>query len=221
MASRTCWYCRNDAHMTRIGNPYRPREHEGGATRWLVAASCDACARPNIADFDCERSTRGTAEQYQVEKAKLAFDAETHSELTRIDWQPNNVVVRAVEDVPNGIGEAAGEAIAALAIGAHKASVLMCRAVIEATAKEHGIEKGTLYAKITELEDQRVITPATAEAAHEVRHLGNDMAHGDFATTHVTEAEASEVVEITEAMLAEIYQRPARIARMKLRRLDK
>lgn len=154
-------------------------------------------------------------------KAKSTFDAEEHKDRTYITWQPRNVVVKAVEDVPAGIDEAAGESIAALAIGAYKAAVLMCRAVIEATAKDHEITKGTLYEKITKLEERRVITPATADAAHEIRHLGNDMAHGDFATTSVTEAEAGEVVEITEALLAEVYQRPARIARMKQRRLDK
>lgn len=220
MASRTCWYCRNDAHMTRIGESFRPRGVERGRT-WLIAARCDACFRPNIAEFEVDGSSVASNESSQKAFSTGVFDADDHPKLQRIDWQPKNVVVKAVEDVPEGIDEAAGEAIATLAIGAYKASVLMCRAVIEATAKAHEINKGSLYEKITKLEEKRVITPATADAAHEVRHIGNDMAHGDFATTSVTEAEASEVVEITEAMLAEVYQRPARIARMKQRRLDK
>jgi hypothetical protein len=135
-------------------------------------------------------------------------------------WQPIKAIVQEVPDVPPGIDEAAGEAIAALTIGANKAAVLMCRAVIEATAKNHGINTGTLSGKIGQLNEQRVITPSTADAAHEIRHLGNDMAHGDFATTTVTPEEAAEVVEITEALLAEVYQRPAQIQRMKERRLN-
>lgn len=220
MASRTCWHCDNDAHMTRLGDPYRP-QHEAVSLVWMVTASCDACSRPSIAEFEVEGTDAGTFEPDLLKKAKKAFDAESHPTRLRIDWQPKQAVVKAVEDVPEGIGEAAGEAIATLAIGAYKASVLMCRAVIEATAKDNEIVKGNLYEKITKLEEKRIITPATADAAHEIRHLGNDMAHGDFATTNVTEAEASEVVEITEALLAEVYQRPARIARMKQRRLDK
>lgn len=220
MASRTCWHCGNDSHMTRLTSPYRPRGRHGRGT-WLVAASCDGCGRPNIAEFDVDDSKVVGIEDNRIANARIVFDGEDDLRLQRIDWQPNNVVVKAVEDVPSGIDEAAGEAIAALSIGAYKASVLMCRAVIEATAKQHKIEKGSLHEKITKLEEQRVITPSTAEAAHEVRHLGNDMAHGDFATTTVTEAEAGEVMEITEALLAEVYQRPARIERMKQRRLDK
>ena len=136
-----------------------------------------------------------------------------------IDWQPKGAVVRKVEDVPAGIDEAAGEAIAALAIGAYKATVLMCRAVIEATAKEHGITNGTLVSKIDELKKQDVINKTTQEAAHEIRHLGNDMAHGDFATTSVTEIEAREVLAITEAILEEVFQRPIRIQRLREARL--
>lgn len=162
-----------------------------------------------------------TAVSYWASQARKAFDERDSPKLRRLEWQPKHAVVKAVEDVPAGIDEAAGEAIAALHIGAYKAAVLMCRAVIEATAKDKGIENGNLYGKITKLEEERVITPATADAAHEIRHLGNDMAHGDFATTTVTDAEAAEVVEITEALLAEVYQRPARIERMRQRRLDK
>lgn len=220
MASRTCWYCSNDAHMTRLSDPYRPRTLDN-PNQWLVAAKCDACFRPNLADIEVAPTSIGRSDQYQMPHARQIFDALDHKDMIRIDWQPKNIVVKAVIDVPEGIGEAAGEAVAALAIGAYKAAVLMCRAVIEATAKDHDVKTGTLAAKITELEAKRVITPSIADAAHEVRHLGNDMAHGDFATTTVSEAEASEVVEITEAILAEVYQRPARIARMKQRRFDK
>lgn len=200
--------------MTLLADPYQARDQRGDGL-WTATAKCDSCDRPSSAVFQAEVSQGYKSADARM--ARLTFDAGKAS----FAWQPINVVLEAVRDVPAGIDEAAGEAIAALAIGANKAAVLMCRAVIEATAKEHGITQGTLAAKIDKLEEGRSITPGIKDAAHEIRHLGNDMAHGDFATTNVTADEAAEVVEITEAMLAEVYQRPAQIQRMRERRQTK
>lgn len=197
--------------MTLVADPHASGSE--GSDNWTAAGRCDQCAAINIATFTLITQSRG-----KPSLARAAFNKESGYALETMDWQPKNAVVRSLEDVPKGIDEAAGEAIAALTIGAHKSAVLMSRSVIEATAKDQGIDAGSLYGKISKLEEQRVITPSTADAAHEVRFLGNDMAHGDFATTSITEAEAAEVVEIIEAMLAEVYQRPARIERMRQRR---
>lgn len=218
MASRICWNCQRDAHMTRIGDPWNPKPlSETEKLFWVATARCDSCSHPSIAEYASDQRQYSSS---SVSRAAAAFDAPDASEDLGIDWHPKHAVVRKVVDVPSGIDEAAGEAIATLAIGAYKAAVLMCRSVIEATAKDHDITVFSLAAKIDELEQKRVINPGTAEAAHEIRHLGNDMAHGDFATTIVTEIEAREVVEITEAILEEVYQRPARIARLKAKRLE-
>lgn len=201
--------------MTRQGDAWNPKPLSTTKSRqWVVTARCDNCGHPNIAEFDRDHSQKVSP----VTAASTDFDQPDASDEFAFDWQPKNAVVRKVVDVPTGIDEAAGEAIAALAIGAYKAAVLMCRSVIEATAKDHGIVKGTLAAKIAEMEKQRVINPGTVAAATEIRHLGNDMAHGDFATTKISEGDAREVVEITEAILEEVYQRPARIARLQSQR---
>jgi hypothetical protein len=50
------------------------------------------------------------------------------------------------------------------------------------------------------------------EAAHEVRYLGNDMAHGDFVTI-VAEQEADETLGLMAEVLAEVFQSQARIQR--------
>jgi len=48
------------------------------------------------------------------------------------------------------------------------------------------------------------IRPGIAEAAHEVRHLGNDMAHGDFAE-QVDHEEAELALELVAAILDELW----------------
>jgi len=61
------------------------------------------------------------------------------------------------------------------------AAILMARTTIEATAKSQAIITGSLIAKIDAMAmaTAQLIRPALRDAAHAIRHLGNDMAHGD------------------------------------------
>jgi hypothetical protein len=56
--------------------------------------------------------------------------------------------------------------------------------------------------------------------AHEVRHLGNDMAHGDF-VTQVNREDAELILTLMSEVLAEVYQSPARVAKAKSARAAK
>lgn len=56
-----------------------------------------------------------------------------------------------------------------------------------------------------------------AEQAHELRHFGNDMAHGDF-TQPTTKEEAEEIVGLMAEVLREVYQAPAKLERLKAQR---
>jgi hypothetical protein len=93
----------------------------------------------------------------------------------------------------------------------------MARAVVEATAKEKGITNGRLIEKIDKLEEDRIIRPTVAAGCHEVRHLGNDMAHGDF-TDPVTAEEAGEVLLLMAELLHDVFQQDARVERMRAAR---
>jgi len=95
----------------------------------------------------------------------------------------------------------------------------MARAVIEASAKENGITTGNLRDKIDELASGGFIRSLVADAAHEVRFLGNDMAHGDFATSQITRDDADEVLELMDAFLTELFALPTKIERRKQKRL--
>ena len=55
---------------------------------------------------------------------------------------------------------------------------MLARAVIEATAKDQGIAKGTLHDKIEAMATNGLIRTMIKDAAHGVRELGNEMAHG-------------------------------------------
>jgi hypothetical protein len=122
-------------------------------------------------------------------------------------------------DVPDAIAGAAREAQQALAASAARASVLMARATLEATAKDKGITTGTLGSKIEKLSAQGLISQNMKEVADEIRLAGNEAAHGDILYEPISIADAKEIVELMDAMLMRIYQEPTKVARVRASRL--
>jgi hypothetical protein len=133
---------------------------------------------------------------------------------------PETVGGKSFADVPQHISGAADEAYRCYSIHAYRASTLLARSVIEATAKEVGITNGTLAKKIDELHDRGLIREYVQDGAHEVRYLGNDMAHGDFVDP-VDEEEAELALSLMDEILEEIFQAPARVNAARARRLAK
>ena len=132
-------------------------------------------------------------------------------------WYPSKGQAPEFPDVPPHIASAAAEAHAARSINALMASILMARTVVEASAKSKEILTGQLWAKIDELESRSFIRESTREAAHEIRHFGNDMAHGDLETPPTGE-DADEVLALMDEVLNEVFQGPARTAKLRARR---
>lgn len=91
---------------------------------------------------------------------------------------------------------------------------------MEATAKDKGITSGTLAQKIDKMCERRLVREHVRDAAHEVRHFGNELAHGGFVQP-VSEEEASEAVQLMEEVLNEVFQSPAKVARARAARLAK
>jgi hypothetical protein len=119
-------------------------------------------------------------------------------------------------DVPPDIADAAAEAyVCWYRADANRGAVIVARAVIEATAKDKGITKGRLIEKIDAM--SALIRPHVRQGAHEIRLLGNDMAHGDLAE-HVTNEDAELVLRLMSEVLDDVYQSPARVARAKAAR---
>lgn len=63
-------------------------------------------------------------------------------------------------------------------------------------------------------------TSPLPDAAHEIRHLGTDMAHGDLAEP-VSKSDATEILTLMDEVLAEVFQSPARVARLQAARAAK
>lgn len=140
--------------------------------------------------------------------------------IKREGWEPKYGAWQAFPDVPEYIAEAAGEATYCQTMEAHRAAGALARAVIEATAKEKGIVGGNLHAKIEAMHAQGLLREHIKDAAHEVRHFGNDMAHGDFVDP-VDADEAAEAIALMAEVLNEVFQSPAKVTRARAARLAK
>jgi len=206
MASRVCWYCDTKSHMTMHGEPVELIQDW-----WQGAYRCDECSRLSIATAALDGYSGQSLRNLSDWLAAAASD---------IDWMPLNGITRDFPDVPEHIASAASEAYVCLSVGAYRGTGALARAVVEATAKEKGITTGLISQKIDALHAQGVVREHVKEAAHEIRHFGNDMAHGDF-TDPVTREEAEEIAQLMSEVLDEVFQSPARVAKRQAARLAK
>ena len=196
MASTTCGRCGRLTHMTEFSKEVENDTYDVKITE--QAFICDNCGRMNMLS-----SIQPTRASYSV-----------HAFTGREEWYPRPGERKAFADVPEHIADAASEATLCFSIGAYRATGSLARAVVEATAKEEGAEGRDLYQRIEALAESGDIRKHTKDQAHEVRHFGNGMAHGDF-TDPVTQEEAAEVVELMSEILDEVFQSPARLERVR------
>ena len=206
MTATTCWNCGATAHMTPIAGAVSVQQLPL-RRRVMGCFRCDGCQALNIA----------VAAGFPGTEDPLAW-------LTRKknkEWTPKParvVPVKLFPDVPAEIAAAASEAYRCrMMANANRAAILLARSVIEATAKDKGITKGTLIQKIDRLYDDRLIRPDVRDGAHEVRHLGNDMAHGDFVHV-VSDGDADLMLTLMSEVLVDVYQSPARVASARVNR---
>ena len=196
MASTTCWKCLRVAHMTPVEGSAAVEQH-ALYEDIMGCFRCDGCGALNIA----------MARRWSAKQDPLAWLAGKKN----VEWKPQPLrprVVKTFPDVPAEIAQAASEAHRCMQVSG-RAAVLMARSVIEATAKDRGITKGKLIDKIDALSE--MVRPHVRDGAHEVRLLGNDMAHGDF-TQYVSSEDANLVLTLMDEVLHDVYQSPARVA---------
>lgn len=198
MAGRTCWYCKQVAHHTLEGTTVDHRIDNGYRIYGLMR--CSQCGVASLAATKSDHRYPDSGRE------------ELRSDRANLKWWPTLAQSQTFPDVPELIAAAATEAHECFSIGAHRAALILARAVIEAAAKEKGATRGTLAAKIDALHEEGVIRGVIKDAAHDVRDSGNEMAHGDF-VTDVTKEDAEEVLFLMGKVLDDVFQTPAMTAK--------
>jgi len=176
-----------------------------------AAFSCVYCDMLNLAHL-----TFNADEVYLPGSSDESVDRFIIDHASEVRWLPERFDERHFADVPDAIGSVAKEAYTCFDVNAYRGAIILARAVIEATAKSQGIEKGSLEAKIKGMADAGLLTRHVVAAADAIRDSGNAVAHGDFAeyTIDVDEEEVSEVLDLMTLVLQEIFQSPAKSARV-------
>ncbi len=128
MASRVCWNCDTKAHMTFVSNSMVSHDLDDAM---LVAGmfTCDECGHPSMGIGSARRGYSAVPDLLEGPGTR---------------WEPAHGAARDFPDVPDHIADAATEAVRCHSINAFRASILLARSVIEATAKEKGITSGRL-----------------------------------------------------------------------------
>lgn len=187
--TRVCLYCNVTARFTFQWSDDHWVDDFDSFTRFV--ATCDNCGMPVCG----------------------AYTSDDDPEDIKV-W-PAFVANKSYPDVPAAMASAASEAHQALGAEAPRAALAVARAVIEAIAKDKGITQGILQAKINQLAAGGHISEAMKEAAHAIRLVGNDAAHGDLVGDLISIDEAREVVDLMDDILEDVYQRPAKVARVR------
>jgi hypothetical protein len=191
--------------QARYYNPINPFTLRN-ITRLNAAFTCDQCGAMSVGEMIMDGDLGGMNRvEYFLEQAD------------DMRWIPLHATGRDFPDVPVHIGDAASEAFECHSIQGFRAACSLARAVIEATAKEKGVRMNGIAAKIDAMAESGFIRPHIQQAAHEVRHLGNEMAHGDFIDA-VTSEESALALELMAEVLEEVFQSPARVARARAAR---
>lgn len=210
MPSTTCGFCGRFSNMVLIHTGFVPPRamdaQDHGGEELVGAFSCDYCRRVNVGRVFTESPS------YDPD-GNLLFTLDDADERD-IDWTPTFVGQGEFADTPDHIAAAGTEAGRCLASGYLRAAVLLARAVVEAAAKHQKFTKGRLQDKIDAMYDARVVREHIRDGAHELRHFGNEMAHGDFVEP-ILQEDADLAITLMREILEEVFESPARVRRAK------
>lgn len=121
--------------------------------------------------------------------------------------------------IPEAVRDDYAEALRCSHSRAFKATVVLCRRVVQAVAVDKGAQGGKLGEQIESMRQKGLITASLHHAATEVRHFGNFGAHPrDDGLDEVTWDDAQAVIKLTFAFLEDLYIRPQQTARLMQKR---
>jgi hypothetical protein len=215
MASRLCAFCEvisemtvqwGYTHLDSQNTRYDDRGRHVDTIREktsYVAATCGNCGAISVARVTGPGIDIPT-DSNRVPNARRVIE-DTANE---VEWFPISVAAPGFPNVPDHVARCATEAYQTASIGASMAPILMARTTIEATAKFKGITRGQLIKKIDQMAADDLIRPALKRAAHAVRILGNDMAHGDVEEQPSVE-DVEDTLQLMTMILSEVFEAEA------------
>jgi hypothetical protein len=118
--------------------------------------------------------------------------------------------------IPKNLQRCFQEARSCYQARAYNASAIMCRRALEILALERGIKEGSLARSLVKLKDQGDIDQRLFDWCDALRFAGNQAAHE--VDQDVTQADAKDMNDLTEATIDYVYVFQARYEEFKKRR---
>ncbi|MCX4677658.1 DUF4145 domain-containing protein [Streptomyces sp. NBC_01433] len=207
-----CGWCGVNAVMLHVGtdpslaDPFgRDRWGDTRADVWELYV-CPGCNRPSLAH----------------RQASIVYGGDIENATEILRWWPARPPHKEYPPyVPEEIAQVASEAYACADAKAHRGAIILARSVVEATAKDKGITTGGIAKKIEQLFERGLIYEHVRNAAHEIRHAGNEIAHADLAELTVDEGDAEALLELMDMVLDGVYIAPGKAAAQAHRREER
>lgn len=108
-----------------------------------------------------------------------------------------------VTGLPPTIAKSYQTAIRSFEVGLYEPCLIMCRKCLEAICRQHGISKGNLKSKLTELKQQAIIDMKLHSWTDGLRLVANDAAH-EF-DIEIYHEDAKDSLEFIEAVISYIF----------------
>jgi hypothetical protein len=122
-----------------------------------------------------------------------------------------------VQHVPQQIREDAEEALRCNSVSAWKATITMCRRVVQSTCIDKNASGSDLKTQIENLKKAGTIDDTLEQWAHQIRFFGNFGAHPDPAFGSITKDDATVMIEFMELFLVRVYEMPEKINQARTR----
>ena len=90
-------------------------------------------------------------------------------------------------------------------------AAMLAGSAVDAMLKAKGLEKGSVYSRIDQAVQQKILTHEMGEWAHEVRLGSNRPRHADNEDPHVTTDEAKQSIEFTKTLGLVLFVLPNRV----------
>ena len=194
------------------------------ASEARLAVVCSACGYPSSAHVIGKITRDGDGEDEPFELSLIQCEFCDSPSLVRQDeaseaapievWPTSQRTLH--EGIPRGIREGVIEARKCYKTGAFLATAVMVRRTIEGFCAENGVKNRNLHRSLQDLVERDVIDKRLLEWADGLRILGNVGAH--FSQDVVTKQDASDALDLVEAMLDYVYVFAVKFQQFKARR---
>jgi len=122
-------------------------------------------------------------------------------------------------NAPKNIQIAFDEAYTCFRNRAYTAAAILCRKTLEGISKANNVNERNLMASLRKMKDDGLIDERLFEWSDALRHAGNEAAHDVDIT--VSQADATDIIEFTNAILDYLFSYRDRFDKFKARRASR